>query len=264
MLSWFCACLKVRMWRLETSPSHPFHLSFPRNPFPQRQAPPLSPFPHGVRRDLPLWRQYTHKHKHFPINVWKYIVWWCCMVYLPRCESTKSEGGALTSESGFDRSHDTGEFLIQWNEDMPLQWLAVHSLLSVSLWTRGAQPAKDHLFLFIVICRRWPGCSRLIDRKAESSNSIAATSHRPPASLTDHHTSELFCQQSVLKKIWLVWNYHQCCAKCFNHRVARWCSGWHCYLTAGRFLCGRFFLCCLWVLQLPPTVERQSKFGSRF
>lgn len=41
-----------------------------------------------------------------------------------------------------------------------------------------------------VVCRRRPGCRRLVDRKAESSDSVTAASHRPPASLADHHTSK--------------------------------------------------------------------------
>lgn len=202
----------------------------PKKPLPSKtNTSPLSLPPRRPERPPSMASVHaqtqTCSYGKSPIYVWKYMVWRCCMVYLPRCESTKSEGGALTSDSGFDRSHDTGESLIQWNEDMSLQWLAVRWLLSVSLGTCGAQPAKDYLFLFIVICRRWPGCSRLIDWKAESSNSVAATGHRPPASLTDHHTSELFCQQSVMKKIWLVWNSHQCYAKCsklWDGMVVQW------------------------------------------
>lgn len=32
------------------------------------------------------------------------------MVYLPRCDSPKSEAGSFTSDSALDRSHDGGEF----------------------------------------------------------------------------------------------------------------------------------------------------------
>lgn len=39
-------------------------------------------------------------------------------------------------------------------------------------------------------CRCRPGCGGVVDRETESSNGVAATSHGPPASLADHHTSE--------------------------------------------------------------------------
>lgn len=133
------------------------------------------------------------------------------MVYLPRCDSPKSEAGSFTSDSALDRSHDGGEFETKtpgfggWRRAhfTPLRLCRVQRCLLKFEFRFFSKP-------WLVICRRRPGCRRLVNGEAESSDGVAAASHRPPASLADHHTSE-FESVSDLSRV-----EGQCC-----HRVCR-------------------------------------------
>lgn len=51
----------------------------------------------------------------------------------------------------------------------------------------------------LCFCRRGPGRGGVVDGQAESPDGVAATSHRPPASLTDLHASE-FVRHRLVRK----------------------------------------------------------------
>lgn len=110
------------------------------------------------------------------------------MVYLLRCDSPKSEGGASTPDSAPDRSRDTGELDRQKHRAV----MQCQSGLRIF-----ALPESLICFCISGVCLHRYGSGRncLFYREAESSNGIATTSHGPPTPLTDHHTSESVCSR---------------------------------------------------------------------
>lgn len=129
-----------------------------------KKPPPLktssSPFSLPPRRpDRPPSLASVHPHQHklascgnAHVFLLKSEAWRCCMVYLPRCDSPKSEAGSFTSDSALDRSHDGGEFLMRWNEDVWLHWLAAHSLHASLSQSSEALPAKVWIFIIFLNC----------------------------------------------------------------------------------------------------------------
>lgn len=82
---------------------------------------------------------------------------------------------------------------VSWTDRSIEQWCSVRA-------------GSDVFFCWSLICfcisgvcphRYGSGRNCLFYGEAESSNGIAATSHGPPAPLTDHHTSESVCSRPV-------------------------------------------------------------------
>lgn len=102
----------------------------------------------GVSTPTPTQTSFLFVEGKAHVFLLKCEAWRCCMVYLPRCDSPKSEAGSFTSDSALDRSHDGGEFLMWWNEDVWLHWLAARSLHSSLSLSSETLPAKVWLFFF--------------------------------------------------------------------------------------------------------------------
>lgn len=98
-------------------------------------------------------------------------------------------------------------------------WLTWASTNEMTMWclsdSQSVSFLSPYTFKLLIVCfcvsgvcRCGPGRSRRINREAESSDSVAASSHRPPASLADHHTSETLQSDCYDPESYLLVHHH--------------------------------------------------------